>query len=288
VSTLLQGDPGWDANGSPATAADVAIAILMAAMPACACGCGRLLSGRQRKYASKDCANPKRPRRRGPYYKGSPSYERARVLARFWSRVEKLPDAPGCWLWSGASVPLGYGKFSVDGAQMYAHRFAYSIANGVSVGPGTEVHHRCGVPSCVNPAHLQALRPEDHAAMHRELRTPRSVCAKGHALADAPVRSSGRRDCRLCRSAWGKTRKRDRRRCGICRVFAQAHASNDHAFIAGPTKRTVDPTRTHCRNGHELAAGNLMVYPSGWRVCRGCHRAADARTRAKRRAARNA
>jgi hypothetical protein len=42
---------------APATSASIAVGILASAMPACECGCGRLLSGRQTKYASKDCAN---------------------------------------------------------------------------------------------------------------------------------------------------------------------------------------------------------------------------------------
>jgi hypothetical protein len=49
VSTLAS-----DAAG---TSAANGVGILLAAMPACSCGCGRLLSGRQTKYASKDCAN---------------------------------------------------------------------------------------------------------------------------------------------------------------------------------------------------------------------------------------
>ncbi len=49
VSTLAS-----DAAG---TSAANGVGILLAALPACSCGCGRLLSGRQTKYASKDCAN---------------------------------------------------------------------------------------------------------------------------------------------------------------------------------------------------------------------------------------
>jgi hypothetical protein len=39
-------------SDAPATSAAIVAGILP-----CACGCGRLLSGRQTKYASKDCAN---------------------------------------------------------------------------------------------------------------------------------------------------------------------------------------------------------------------------------------
>jgi hypothetical protein len=45
------------ASNAAGTSAANGVGILLAALPACACGCGRLLSGRQTKYASKDCAN---------------------------------------------------------------------------------------------------------------------------------------------------------------------------------------------------------------------------------------
>jgi len=45
------------ASDAPATSAANGVGILLAALPACACGCGRLLTGRQEKYASKACGN---------------------------------------------------------------------------------------------------------------------------------------------------------------------------------------------------------------------------------------
>ncbi len=34
-------------------------------------------------------------------------------------------------------------------------------------------------------------------------------------------------------------------------------------------------SKTHCRNGHDYAGGNLYVYPNGWRGCRECNRQAQ-------------
>jgi hypothetical protein len=40
-----------------------------------------------------------------------------------------------------------------------AHRLSYVVFNG-NLPDGVAVHHTCGTPRCVNPAHLQAA---DHA-----------------------------------------------------------------------------------------------------------------------------
>ncbi len=50
---------------------------------------------------------------------------RARHLAEdlFWSKVTR-PIGEGCWLWTGPTNGKGYGRFSVNGKQVGAHRFA--------------------------------------------------------------------------------------------------------------------------------------------------------------------
>lgn len=69
------------------------------------------------------------------------------------SRLEKLPDAPGCWLWSGSGTPRGYGIVSYGGRQYYVHRVMYRALNG-PIPPGYDVCHRCDIPSCARPDHL--------------------------------------------------------------------------------------------------------------------------------------
>ena len=51
-------------------------------------------------------------------------------------QVEKLPDAPGCWLWTGTTIQSGYGRIRERGkkTQTLAHRVSYELhAEGETV-----------------------------------------------------------------------------------------------------------------------------------------------------------
>lgn len=54
--------------------------------------------------------------------------------SRFWSKVAKRED--GCWLWTAAATPAGYGVIGVgsltDGSRTtaYAHRISYELMVG--------------------------------------------------------------------------------------------------------------------------------------------------------------
>lgn len=69
---------------------------------------------------------------------------------RFWAKVRK---SDGCWIWTAALNPKGYGKFGVNKRTMAAHRLAYADRNG-PIPDDLFVLHRCDTPSCVNPDHL--------------------------------------------------------------------------------------------------------------------------------------
>jgi len=74
---------------------------------------------------------------------------------RFWAKVDK--NGPGgCWLWTAARYPGGYGQFRANGKGGAAHRFAYELLVG-PIPEGLEVDHVCHVRHCVNPGHLQAV-----------------------------------------------------------------------------------------------------------------------------------
>jgi hypothetical protein len=80
------------------------------------------------------------------------------ACARFDAYFEKAPD--GCWVWTASCDGSGYGQFggSCNGKRwmMKAHLFAWRRAFG-EVPAGRFIAHRCGVPRCVNPDHLNVV-----------------------------------------------------------------------------------------------------------------------------------
>ncbi len=71
---------------------------------------------------------------------------------RFMLKVDRSP-ASGCWLWTGATRPNGYGNFLLSGRVTGAHRAAWVLFFG-PIPEGLQVCHHCDTPACVNPAHL--------------------------------------------------------------------------------------------------------------------------------------
>lgn len=71
-----------------------------------------------------------------------------------------------CHIWKRSKTPAGYGQHYVLGRPVYAHRFAYEEAygplEGADDGDDWTIHHKCGQPDCVNPAHLEAIRRSAH------------------------------------------------------------------------------------------------------------------------------
>ncbi len=78
------------------------------------------------------------------------------IADRFWPKVQKTDD---CWLWNGATNSQGYPQLGAgrrgEGV-VYAHRLSYELANG-PIPEGLVIDHLCRTPSCVNPAHLEAV-----------------------------------------------------------------------------------------------------------------------------------
>jgi hypothetical protein len=84
--------------------------------------------------------------------------ERAALFARFWSSVWIDQEITICWPWAGGKVlrPDGaqsYGRFTVRGEHIYAHRFMYQMVHG-ELPDELIVRHKCDYEPCVNPFHL--------------------------------------------------------------------------------------------------------------------------------------
>lgn len=110
-----------------------------------------------------------------------------KVVKRFWAKVDSMHPS-GCWLWLGTRNRLGYGQISIKGRGCRAHRISYELHKG-SIPVGLVLDHLCRNPSCVNPAHLEAVTSAEN--IRRGLRR---VGNDGK-----PVRTATEKQCYMCR-----------------------------------------------------------------------------------------
>lgn len=129
---------------------------------------------------------------------------------RFWQKVTPEPNS-GCWLWTGATIPEGYGSFGVKGRhQQGAHRVSYE-ALCHQIPRGFHIDHLCRTPSCVNPAHLEAVTPGENTRRGRAgaFQRERTHCPSGHEYTteNTYMRRVGWRDCRECNRVRAASRR---------------------------------------------------------------------------------
>jgi hypothetical protein len=120
------------------------------------------------------------------------------IAARFWAKVEKSET---CWLWIGAENGRGYGRFSIDGRLVYAHRWSYEM-NAGPIPAGLVVDHLCREPRCVRVEHLELVPQGENTARGPLGFKFDGTCRSGrHNIADPAavyVQPNGKQRCRAC------------------------------------------------------------------------------------------
>lgn len=117
-------------------------------------------------------------------------------------------DDNGCWLWTKAKNPDGYGKISVGNKSRSAHRVVYETLRG-EIPAGFQIDHLCRVRHCVNPDHLEPVTPRENTlrgdtpAAHNAAKT---FCPHGHPYSEENTYrgTDGLRRCITCRTGWVK------------------------------------------------------------------------------------
>ena len=66
-----------------------------------------------------------------------------------------------CLVWAAGLSPRGYGRFSLNGKAVRAHRYAWERVHG-PIPEGMEVDHICHNTSCVNVAHLRLATSQEN------------------------------------------------------------------------------------------------------------------------------
>lgn len=115
---------------------------------------------------------------------------------RFWSKVT-VGQEHECWPFlgarSGGRDGDSYGVFRtrLPRKQVYAHRFAYCVANGINIHelpPKVVIRHDCDNTICCNPSHLQKGSQSQNANdMVARGRSTRGTKNSMHILTDGQV-----------------------------------------------------------------------------------------------------
>lgn len=119
---------------------------------------------------------------------------------RFFSHV--VIKHNGCWQWTGAKNPKGYGTFRADGRNVAAHRYSYELFCG-PFPRGLVSGHLCRNHGCVNPSHIEPVTNRENILRGvgvTAIKARQTHCAHGHLLSGGNLirRRNGQRGCREC------------------------------------------------------------------------------------------
>lgn len=94
---------------------------------------------------------------------------------RFWKKV-RVGSSEDCWPWTRCLVN-GYGRTTICGVHMSAHRVAYQITHPEENIKDKQIRHVCDNPACCNPDHLVSGTHIDN--MHDMVKRNRPRGGKG-------------------------------------------------------------------------------------------------------------
>jgi hypothetical protein len=124
---------------------------------------------------------------------------------RFWPKVD-VRGPKECWWWTACRLPAGYGRFSVNGRMVLAHRYVYELVYGIDPGD-LQVLHTCDNPSCCNPAHLfLGTQADNMADMEAKGRQSRGIDRPAAKLTEEGVREARR----LSADGWSQRKIADK------------------------------------------------------------------------------
>lgn len=127
--------------------------------------------------------------------------------ARFDAKWEPCPTT-GCYLWTAPDNGNGYGRISISGRNVYAHRYAYERWVG-AIPEDLVVDHICNNRACVNPDHLRVTTNRKNVlrGIGTSAVNARKVeCFRGHEFTDdnTYISPDGQRHCKACRRLTGR------------------------------------------------------------------------------------
>lgn len=128
------------------------------------------------------------------------------ILKSVFSGCKKQKS--GCVVWQGSKNDSGYGVKKINGELWYVHRFVYAMTVGV-IPNGYELHHECGVKTCVNFRHIRLVTKAEHNRIHHsKVNFSCGVCGKEKTY----YKNQGRWRCKFCNSAYVKKHKSQNKR----------------------------------------------------------------------------
>ena len=133
--------------------------------------------------------------------------------------------ATGCWVWTGARNPCGYGELSFQGKHWRAHRLMYVTFVG-SIPARASLDHLCRNRACCNPEHLEPVSHAENVARGAARAEFTGMCRNGLHPLDSYVVEGGKRRCGPC------IRERERKRNRLITQAANLLGMSNDAYRA--------------------------------------------------------